>query len=147
MTNKNAEILNDVTKTLIDSYKGYNEACEKADDSFALRNEFRQRASERQQLVNEFQQQVRSYGEQPETDGGIAGTMHRGWMNFTSAFQDDEKAALESVDSGEEHLAESIEGKLKEDGLDTNTRQLLQKAHASAKAGERWADRMEDFVS
>lgn len=142
MTNKNCEILNDVTKTLIDSQKGYEKAYDMADDSYALRSQFQQRANERRQLVNEFQQQVRQYGEEPQTDGGITGTLHRQWSQFSSAFRDDEKAALEAVDTGEEHLAEQIENKLEEDGLDMNTRQLLQKAYTSAKQGERFAERV-----
>lgn len=147
MTNKNAEILNDVTKTLIDSQKGYQNAYKQVDQNYALRNEFYARAQDRQNLINEFQSQVRSYGEKPETDGGIAGTMHRGWQNFTSMFQSDEKAALEAIDDGEEHLAEQIESKLKEDKLDMATRNLLERAHSSACAGECFAERMEDRVS
>lgn len=147
MTNKNAEILNDVTKTLIDSQKGYENAAEAVDQSYALRNAFQERAQQRAQLVNQFQSQVRSYGEEPETDGGIAGSAHRAWQDFTSMFQSDEKAALNAIDDGEEYLVEQIEGKLKEDGLDMTSRDLLERAHASACEGENWADRMEDQIS
>lgn len=148
MTNANIAILNDVTKTLIDSKKGYQTACDMSDDSFPLRTEFRRRASQRQDLINEFQQQVRTFGGEPETNGGAAGAAHRAFSQLSSLFRDDEKAALSAIDDGEEHLADQIDGKLKDKGADLTpeTRQLLQRAHAVACEGERFAERMEDHV-
>ncbi|MEO1101811.1 MAG: PA2169 family four-helix-bundle protein [Pseudomonadota bacterium] len=148
MTNANIDILNDVTKTLIDSKKGYETACDMSDDSFPLRSEFRRRASERQELINEFQQQVRSFGGEPETDGGAAGAAHRAFSQLSSLFRDDEKAALSAIDDGEEYLAEQIEDKIEKGSseLTPEVRQLLNRALAAACEGERFAERMEDHV-
>ncbi|WP_156807807.1 PA2169 family four-helix-bundle protein [Henriciella marina] len=140
MSNPNVDALNDVTKTLIDSQKGYQKVTEVADENHALRAKFQTLAAERGELITAFQTRVREYGGEPVTDGGAAGSVHRAWTDFTSLFSSDEKAALEAVDDGEEYLAERAESKLKEKDLDTSTVELLQRAHASAKHGEKFAD-------
>lgn len=140
MTNKNIEALNTVTKGLIDSHEGYKKAYEMTDENYGLRSEFIRRANEREQLVQQFQSQVRSFGGEPETSGGLLGSAHRSIMQFSSMFRDDEKAALGAIDDGEEYLADKIENCLNEKDLnDTQTRSLLQQAHSSAKQGERFA--------
>ena len=140
MSNPNIEVLNDVTKTLIDSQKGYEKVAEVADDNHALRSKFQTLAHERSELVTAFQARVRDLGGEPVTDGGAAGAMHRAWADFTSLFTKDEKAALEAVDDGEEYLAERAESRLKEKDLDTETVELLRRAHGSARHGEKFAD-------
>lgn len=146
MQNKNIDALNDVTKTMIDSHKGYQKVCEIADESFALRGKFQSLAAERADLITAFQNQVKTYGGEPETSGGAGGALHRAWADFTSMFQNDQKAALEAVEGGEEHLAKTVASKLEEDDLDLATRELLQRAHASACYGENFADQAEDAL-
>jgi uncharacterized protein (TIGR02284 family) len=140
MTNPNVDVLNDVTKTLIDSQKGYQKVCDIADENHGLRAKFSSLAAERNELISAFQARVREYGAEPETSGGVGGTLHRAWSDFTSLFESDEKAALEAVDDGEDHLGDTIEKKLKSDGLDAATIELLQRARASARYGENFAD-------
>lgn len=143
MHNHDIDALNDVTKTLIDSQKGYQKVCEISDDSFKLRGKFQSLAAERADLIQAFQNQVRHYGGEPQTSGGMGGSMHRAWTDFTTLFQDDEKAALEAVEGGEEHLAKEAASKLENEELDISTRELLQRAQASACYGENFADRAE----
>jgi uncharacterized protein (TIGR02284 family) len=143
MSNENINVLNSVTKTLIDSCKGYQICSEIADDSFALQAEFKRRANERQELVSQFQNLVATYGGEPKTSGRVSGAVHRGFTRFSSVFGNDEAAALEALDDGEEYLSEKIEDKLEYEGLTHQTRDLLTQAHAQAKAGERFADIME----
>lgn len=142
MSNKNADVLNDVTKTLIDSQKGYQKVIELADESHGLRAKFAALAAERQDLITTFQTRVRELGEEPVTSGGAGGSLHRAWADFTSLFESDEKAALDAVDDGEDYLADRIDSKLKEDGLDQQTLDLLQRARASARYGEKFADEL-----
>lgn len=59
------DALNDVTKVLIDSKKGYEKCCELADDGYALRAQFLKRANERADLVSRFHHHVRSLGGEP----------------------------------------------------------------------------------
>lgn len=145
MTN-DIDILNTVTTTLIDSQKGYQQCIETADDSYALQQNFRERAQRRSQLVQEFQNEVRAHGGEPSTDGSIAGKAHRAWTSFSSVFIDDEKAAVEAIDDGEDYLAEKIENALENNQLQPRTRELLQKAHADAREGERFADALENVL-
>ena len=140
---KDIEALNDVTKTMIDSYKGYEQCLEVAEDSFPLTNSFRQRATRRSELINEFQAEVRSLGGEPETDGSALGSAHRAWLNVTAVFQDDRKAAVEAIDDGEEFLADKIENALQDETYSPRTRELLQTAQMSAREGERFAEAME----
>ncbi|MEE2877468.1 MAG: PA2169 family four-helix-bundle protein [Pseudomonadota bacterium] len=144
MSNPNVDVLNDVTKTLIDSHKGYQKVSDLADSSYALRSKFISLAAERQDLIAAFQQRVRDYGEEPVTSGGVGGTLHRAWADFTALFQKDEKASLEAVDDGEEHLGDQVESKLDTAGLDAGTVDLLRRALASARRGESFADALTD---
>jgi uncharacterized protein (TIGR02284 family) len=146
MSNTEINVLNDVAKTLIDSQKGYEKAAEITGDSFAFSAELSRRASDRAALVNEFQTRVRSLGGDAETGGGMLGKAHRGFTEFASIFRDDKKAAFEAIDDGEDHLADQIEDKLKKDELSADTRTLLMRAHSAAKAGEHFADRIEDAL-
>ena len=141
MSDKNIEILNDVTKTLIDSCKGYEKACETSGDNQALREEFRRRAQQRSDLVAQFQQEAASLGGDAEADGSMLGAAHRTFIDFAGLFQKDSQAALSAIDDGEENLCEQIQERLEEDGLNPGTRTLLQRAYRAAKEGERFADR------
>ena len=111
------DALNDITKVLIDSRKGYEKCAELTDESFTFRSQFQKRASDRAALISRFQQQVRTLGGEPQTDGGTMGTLHRALTEFSSLFRDDKKAALEAIDGGEEHLADSIKDRLEKSGI------------------------------
>jgi len=142
MIDHNVNVLNSVTKTLIDSCNGYDACVEISGENYALKTEFLRRKSERHKLVQEFQNQVRELGGQPATGGSMAGAVHRGFTRFTSFFRDDETAAIAALDDGEEFLAEKIEDKLEYHDLSAQASDLLNKAMISAKSGERFADMM-----
>jgi len=142
--NRNCEVLNDVTAKLIDSCKGYQMCAEVSDDNMLLKNQFMQRQAARRELVHEFQSKITAEGGKYEDSGTMTGSLHRGYTKFISAFKDDEEAALDALDTGEEHLAEYIQKQLKEPGLSLEATQLLNKARASALDGERFADRLDD---
>lgn len=144
MTSQTVDTLNDVTKMLIDSRMGYEKAAEVTDDTFAFRSEFARRAQERATLISEFQSRVSSLGGQPATEGGTLGSLHRAVTDFSSMFRDNTKAALDAIDDGEEKLAEEVESKLKQSDIDPEAHSLLKRAHAAAREGESFADRMED---
>jgi hypothetical protein len=55
-------------------------------------------------------------------------------------FQDDRKAALEAIDDGEEHLADSIKDRLEKSEVQGQSRALLEEAYSSARSGEAFAD-------
>ncbi|NNC37733.1 MAG: PA2169 family four-helix-bundle protein [Hyphomonadaceae bacterium] len=138
------EELNDVTRLMIDSYKGYQAACEECDDSFALANEFQERAQRRGEYINEVQNYVRQLGGEPSTHGTARGAVHRGWMNFANIFRDDERGAIDSVEDGESFLAHRIQDCLDDGQLDDNAREILTRAHSDVKAAERFFDMLDE---
>ncbi|NNE56584.1 MAG: PA2169 family four-helix-bundle protein [Hellea sp.] len=140
------EELNDVTRLLIDSQRGYEAACEECDDSFALRREFQERAQRRSQYIKEVQNYVRSLGGEPSTHGTMRGAVHRGWMNFANIFRDDEEGAIKSVENGESFLANRIEDALHDGQLDSTGEALMRKCCDDAKASARFFDMLEDAV-
>ncbi|GLQ20945.1 PA2169 family four-helix-bundle protein [Algimonas porphyrae] len=137
------EELNDVTRLMIDSFKGYREAADEADDNWALKNEFDQRAEARSRHIASIQNYVRELGGEPSTHGTARGAVHRGWMNFANMFRDDEKGAIESVENGESFLANRIEDCLQDGQLDATGQQLLQTAHADVCAAANYYDRID----
>ena len=141
------EELNDLTKLMIDSFRGYKEAIDQADDSFALKNEFKERAERRSVYIAEIQDYVRSLGGTPEVEGTARGAVHRGWVKFSNLFRDDEEGAVSSVQNGEAYLAECIEDVLEDDDVSADAKSLLQKAHADVAAGRNFAGNMEDRLS
>ena len=143
---RDLDILTDVTRTLIDSHKGYETCVEAVDDAYALRKTFAERAAARDALIKEFQAEIAVLGGDAPTTGSVVGAAHRAWTGFKTLFADDEKAAIASVDEGEEFLAESIEDKLGDARLAPRTRELLIKAHASARDGERFASALDEAL-
>jgi len=144
MSDKNVDVLNSVTKMLIDSQRGYLKAVEKTDATNPLRPEFERRSNDRQNLIREFQSKVETLGGKPETEGGALGALHRAFLDFSTWFQDNDEATLEAIDDGEELLGDQVEKKLKEEELDMQTRELLSKALGAAREGERFADARTD---
>ncbi|GLQ23752.1 hypothetical protein GCM10007853_16260 [Algimonas ampicilliniresistens] len=138
------EELNDVTRLMIDSYKGYREAADESDDSWALKSEFNQRAEARSKHIASIQGYVRQLGGEPSTHGTMRGAVHRGWMNFANTFRDDEKGAVESVENGESFLAHRIEDCIEDGQLDTTGTQLLKTAYADVCSSAKFFDRLDD---
>ncbi|MGJ8560065.1 MAG: ferritin-like domain-containing protein [Litorimonas sp.] len=138
------EELNDVTRLMIDSFKGYKEAADEADDSWALKADFDRRASVRSQHISAIQSYVRELGGEPSTHGTMRGAVHRGWMNFANVFRDDEKGAIDSVENGESFLAHRIEDCIEDGQLDAKGTQLLKQAHKDVCSAARHFDRLDD---
>jgi uncharacterized protein (TIGR02284 family) len=137
------EELNDVTRLMIDSFKGYKEAADEADDSWALKADFDQRAMTRSRHIAAIQNYVRELGGEPSTHGTMRGAVHRGWMNFANVFRDDEKGAIESVENGESFLAHRIEDCIEDGQLDAVGTQLLKQAHSDVCSAARHFDRLD----
>lgn len=128
MFSHDIDVLNALTKTLIDNCDGYIICSNMADDNPALNSEFRRVRAEREALIAKFQSAVRSMGGEPEDDGCVSGAVHRGFTRFTALFPDDEAAAISALDDGEEYLAAKIEERLGDTKLKATTRELLHKA-------------------
>jgi uncharacterized protein (TIGR02284 family) len=136
-------ILNDITRTLIDSYQGYKMCLNDFKENEKVKSQFTERATNRSQMILEFQNAVEALGGEPATEGTVSGTVHRGWTKLTTLFQDDEQAARQAVDDGEAFLVERIQESLREPDLIPPVHELLSKAYISARNGERFAEMLE----
>lgn len=146
MTNeKSIDILNDVLETLIDSSEGYDEAA-KISDRSAIKRFFISRAGARRAMCASVRNEIANLGGTPEEDGTILANAHRVFMKLSAAVQDNDEAAVEAVDDGEEHLREKIENALKNDDLAANAKVMLRKFQAELRADERLIDHLEDAV-
>ncbi len=139
---KNIEVLNDVTKILIDSEKGFRESAGQLDNEhLSLRNQLNSRAAQRSRLVRSFQSEVQKLGGEPETEGSFRGKVYQNFKKFTGLFKDDDKAALSAIDDGEDYLSDYIQDKLEDqENLTYDTRQLLKSAYKDSCEGERFAE-------
>lgn len=147
MSKSEVDIMNDATKVLLDSQKGYEKAVDIVDDNASLKGQLAARGRHRAALVGRFQAHVRALGDEPATEGSAVGSVHRAMTEFTSMFRSDAKAALDAIEDGEEHLVSSLQDKLEEENLSASSRTLLQEAITQAKQGENFADALEDRVS
>ena len=146
MTNeKTAKILNDVMETLIDSADGYEKAAEVAERP-AFKQLFNRRAASRRAMVSDVRNEIVSLGGTPDDDGSILANMHRTFLSFRAAVQDNDEAAIEAVDNGEEHLRDKFEDALEKDDLTPSAHMLLKKYQGELRADVRLIDQLEDSV-
>ncbi len=137
-TEKNIEVLNGITRTLIDSCKGYQMCQQIARESQFLHAELKKKHAERKSLVKEFQTEIINFGGKYEEKESQSGAIHKGYIQFIHKFKEDEKAAIDALNTGEVFLAEHIESKLNEDGLSSDSINLLRKAYIETLLSEKF---------
>lgn len=118
--------LNELLEKNYDAEKGYLNAADNI-DSPKLKMFFKKRASERSEFAKNIRTEILSYGQIPEEDGSIKGTMHRNWMSLKSLFSsNDEEAILEEAIRGEKASLDEYSEILKEDAFAPSTRTMLE---------------------
>lgn len=147
MTNKtSADILNDILETLIDSTHGYEKAAEIADRA-TFKNFFSRRAASRRAMAAAVRKEIAQHGDTPESDGTILASAHRVFMGISAAVQDNDEAAIEAVDTGEEYLRKKFEKALERDELSVSAKTLLRNYQGELRADGRLIDHLEDATS
>jgi uncharacterized protein (TIGR02284 family) len=129
------EILNDLISITLDSADGYEKAAEEttAQDLKVL---FSRRARERRQIVHDLQARVRALGGEPEDDGTILGKAHRVFIGLkASVAGNDNKAVINEVERGEDQIKARYEKALNHENLSDPSREVVQRAYVSIKAG------------
>ena len=94
--------LNGLIETCKDGEEGFREAASGVErsDLKSLLSEF---SLQRSQFAGVLQELVRSLGGDPESDGSIAGALHRGWIDIKSVVTGrDEEAILNECERGED---------------------------------------------
>ena len=142
MSDHDAVVLTTVTRTLIDSQKGYRTCSEVVSDDPVLSAELMSRHYDRVSLVHVFQTATVALRGSRRVSGSTFGALHRGLTRLTALFRNERFAAGSALDDGEEYLTEMIESRLEDASLQLKTRDLLQMALVSARGGERLAARL-----
>jgi uncharacterized protein (TIGR02284 family) len=144
--NASADVLNDILESLIDSTDGYEKAAEIADrDTF--KNFFSRRAASRRAMAAAVRDEITKLGGTPEGDGTILASAHRMFMNISAAVQDNDEAAIEAVDTGEEYLRKKFEGALESEELSVAAKTLLRNFQGELRADGRLIDHLEEASS
>ena len=127
--------LNTLIGTLIDSIDGYQKAAvDTTNTRFA--EMFNARARERQHAVTTLQAAVARLGGNPEDDGTVAGSVHRGWINLKEAvLGKDDEAIVNEVERGEDYLKAKFEAARDHVDLPAEARAAVEEAWTSVRAG------------
>lgn len=139
--------LNDLIETLRDGQNGFKEAAENAKNS-DLKTFFNQVSLERAQMIGELQQEVRALGQDPENSGSAAGALHRTWIDIKGTLTGrDDKAILNECERGEDSAVHTFEDALKDQGLPTNLRTLIDRQFRQVKQVHDRVKQMRDAQS
>lgn len=136
LRDKDISTLNSLITTTIDSCDGFERAAEDA-DSGRFTELFREFATERRAVVSRLQQQVRALGGEPNDDGSLTADLHRRWMDLRAAITGGggDKAVIEEVERGEDHLKAKYDSALQEEDLAPETLAAIREAYQSVRAG------------
>lgn len=147
MTNTaSIDSLNDILETLTDSKQGYEKAAEIADrDTF--KDFFSRRATSRSAMSAAVRSEIIELGGTPENEGTILASAHRVFMGLSAALQDNDEAAIEAVETGEEHLRKKFEKALDNDDLTPSAKTLLRNYQGELRADGRLIDYLEEAAS
>lgn len=140
MSNDNdVSVLNGLIKTTLDSMKGYEDAAKDA-ESTQFATMFADFARDRAQVASQLQGQVRSLSGEPETDSSLLAAAHRTFMDLKQAITGkNDKAIIEEVERGEDHIKAKFEDAMKEQDLQPATLTAINQGYASVREGH---DRM-----
>lgn len=128
-------VLNGLITTTLDSMKGFEDAAEDA-KSTRFASLFADFARDRGQVVSAMQAEVRGLGGKPEDSASFLGAAHRSFMDLKQAFTGkNDKAIIEEVERGEDHLKAKFEIALKDTDLGPATKSVIREAFTSVKAG------------
>jgi uncharacterized protein (TIGR02284 family) len=125
-------ILNGLIETCKDGQEGFKQAAEGVERS-DLKSLFFEFSQQRAHFAGELQSLVQTLGEEPETSGSFAGSIHRGWINIKSAVTGgDEKAILNECERGEDSAKETYKDAL-ENSLPTYIEDVVKNQFESVK--------------
>jgi uncharacterized protein (TIGR02284 family) len=119
-------LLNDLIETLKDGRTGFKAAADEVDSS-SIRTLFHTFILQRSKFAGELQALARSLGEaSPETDGSMAGALHRGWIDLKAALTSkDEHAILAECERGEDSAVARYREALASEDLPANVREVI----------------------
>lgn len=128
-------VLNGMITTTLDSMKGFEDAAEDAESTrFAAM--FADLARDRGQVVASLQAEVEGLGGKPESSASFLGAAHRSFMDLKQVLSGkNDKAIIEEVERGEDHIKAKFEDALRDTTLQPATLAVIREGFASVKAG------------
>jgi uncharacterized protein (TIGR02284 family) len=135
MSDHDISVLNGLIQTTLDSVKGFREAADDVDNS-QYGATFAGFATDRSAVATLLQDQVRTLGGTPEDDTSFLASAHRGFMNLKEALTgNDDKAVVNEVERGEDHIKAKFEKALQDDKLLPATRSVIEQGYTSVRSG------------
>ena len=127
--------LNELLERTYDAEKGFKKASENVNHS-GLKSYFNQKAQERYNFGHELKTEIKSFGQDVDKGGSIAGSAHRAWMDVKNLFSaDNEESMLEEAIRGEKTALDDYQDVLTETSLPSSTRNLLQTQKQKIESG------------
>lgn len=128
------DVLNDLIAATLDSSDGYSEAADHAKNPM-IADLFKQWAAERRRIVAELRVAVRDLGGEPEDDGTVLASVHRMFLDLRSHMGHGDRAVIDEVERGEDHVKDKFEHALGEERLGPQARSAVQAAYTSIRVG------------
>jgi uncharacterized protein (TIGR02284 family) len=103
---KSVDVLNDLIKINNDRVEGFEKAAKDLGDGNAdLKAIFERFATQSRSNVAELTSEVTQLGGEVETGSGVAGSLHRAWIDVKATFSGhDRKSVLEECERGEDAI-------------------------------------------
>ena len=137
--------LNTLLERTYDAEKGFKKAAENVKDA-NLKSYFERKAQERYDFGHQLKSEIKSFGQDTEKSGSVAGTAHRAWMDVKALFSsDDEESMLEESIRGEEKALSDYDDILNETSLPLSTKTILEEQRAQITEGLSNIKQLEDL--
>ena len=134
-SNHDISTLNSLIATTLDSVEGYREAADEIENG-RFTGLFTSRAQERRTVVSDLQAQVRTLGGNPEDYGTVLAGAHRMFLDLKAKVTgQDDKAVVNEVERGEDHIKAKYESALADTDLSPATLAVISKAYQSVREG------------
>jgi uncharacterized protein (TIGR02284 family) len=127
-------ILNSLIEAVLDSSQGYGEAAEQAKNPM-IADLFRRWAGERARVVDALRAVARELGGRPADNGTVLASAHRMFMELRAHMSKGDKAVVQEVERGEDHIKCKFEEALAQAELAAPVRAAIENAYASVKRG------------
>lgn len=132
MEKETVSVVSHLIERCKDGEKGYRTAAEDVQDQ-DLKSLFRQYSVQRDTMITELQDQLHQMGQTQDESGSLEGTIHRSWIDLSSALlAKDRKRVLSECERGEDYAVSAYEKALKAD-LPANLKTVVQKQYAQVK--------------
>ena len=143
---KDVNVLNDLMETVIDSIDGYESAADTAENP-GVSQAFGNCAARRRQVLEKLRTSVTASGAEPCDDGSLLAKAHRSLMNLSALVENDTEAAVEAVETGEDHLRKKFEEAHRDRELSSEAQRIIDDCLKTIREDERLSDRLAELFS